>query len=193
MSLPSSASVVHKHDGHIEGYLNCVASRHGWSRTFSISPQEIEAFDYARLARILELSTLKLRSSNLRIFVENPRGSRLYSKVRFWKDDSSLQSVLVKKFFEERMKDGGICRFEIRDGKERAGGVWEEDDMTGGADSVAAAGSDAGSRILPKGKKRSWFGLRSAAKAHAEQPPDDQQDIGKVSPTRASTPQSFEE
>ncbi|EJD47763.1 hypothetical protein AURDEDRAFT_151271 [Auricularia subglabra TFB-10046 SS5] len=116
----STTSLVHRHDGHHEGYLNCLAVRHGWTRTFSIAPGELGAMDYAQLERILELNTLRLRPYMVRIFVEEPAGSGTFAKIRFWKDDGSLQSVLVKEFFERRMSEGGITTFELRDGRERA-------------------------------------------------------------------------
>jgi len=189
MSLPSTSPVpthvTRKHDGHVEGFLNCIALRHGWTRTFSLSPAEVNALDYSVLEKILELATLKLRSINLRIYVENPAGSGIYSKVRFWKDDGSLQSVLVKEFFESRRRDGGLLRFEIRDGRQRAGGVWEED-TTAAAESV---GSEAPSPVFNKAKKKSsisldWFSKKGREAPHGED---------KVPTTRASSPHSFEE
>ncbi|KZW02174.1 hypothetical protein EXIGLDRAFT_744656 [Exidia glandulosa HHB12029] len=116
----STTSLVHRHDGHHEGYLNCIAVRHGWTRTFSIAPGQLDNLDYAQLEKVLELNTLKLRPYMVRIFVEEPANSGTYAKVRFWKDDGSLQSVLVKEFFEKRMNEGGITTFELRDGRERA-------------------------------------------------------------------------
>lgn len=169
MSSLSTSSLVHRHDGHIDGYLNCTAIRHGWTRAFSISPAEVNALDYDALARILELATLKLRSVNLRIYVENPPDSGTFSKVRVWKDDGSLQSVLVKQFFEDRMRDGLLMRFEIRDGRERKSDVWGDlaDDSVAGT----SEGHDAlFNRLAQKGKKRSaisldWF-TRSRAALH---------------------------
>lgn len=115
----STTTLVHRHDGHKEGYLNCLAIRHGWTRTFSISPDELSALDYTQLEKVLELGTLKLRPYMVRIFVEEPVGSGTFAKVRYWKDDGSLQSVLVKEFFAKRCANGGITTFELRDGRDR--------------------------------------------------------------------------
>ncbi|KIY53494.1 hypothetical protein FISHEDRAFT_68845 [Fistulina hepatica ATCC 64428] len=108
-----------KFDGHKEGNLNCVALRHGWTRTFALPPEMVEHLDYATLEAVLELPTLKLRALSLRVFVENPPQSGNYSKIRFWRDDGSLQSVLVQQFFIQRREQGIVTMFEIRDGHER--------------------------------------------------------------------------
>lgn len=211
--MSSSTSLVHRHDGHLGGHLNCIAMsvplthssslittsslptrRHGWSRSFSISPTEVAQLDYASLARILELATLKLRSVSLRIFVENPAGSGTFSKVRYWKDDGSLQSVLVKQFFEDRMRDGVTMRFEIRDGRDRPAGAWDaaafDDSVVGTAESVPF------SRLQNKNKKRSaisldWFiGGRSRTAATDGAPPP-VPSSSKVLPARTESPHSF--
>ncbi|KAF8646666.1 hypothetical protein AX16_007164 [Volvariella volvacea WC 439] len=117
--VPSNKSLIGQHDGHVDGYLNCVALRHGWSRKFSISPIQLATLDYATLEAILELNTLKLRTSQLRIFIENPPESGTFSKVRFWKNDTSLQSVLIRNFFEARMRTGIVVTLDIRDGHDR--------------------------------------------------------------------------
>lgn len=98
-------------------YASC--RRHGWRRKFSISPSEIDTLSYSHLEAVLELPTLRLRSSNLRIFVENPPNSGNFSKIRFWKDDGSLQSVLVKEFFARRVRDATITVLDVRDGNDR--------------------------------------------------------------------------
>lgn len=170
MSLSSKTS-VHPNDGHIEGYLNCIAIRHGWTRTFSISPSELSNLDYTALERILELPTLKLRAVRLRIFVENPVESGLFSKVRFWKDDGSLQSTLIKDFFEMRRVEGAIMRFEVRDGRARIGGVAEEDGhATPAGESVESEGTT-NTRLH---KKRSitfdWFTKHRRGPATAPEP-----------------------
>jgi hypothetical protein len=72
--------------------------------------------DYATLESVLELQTIKVRYS-LRIFVEEPAGSGTFVKVRPWKEDGSLQSILLKAFFEARMKEGVITTIDVRDGK----------------------------------------------------------------------------
>ncbi|KAH7108215.1 hypothetical protein BKA62DRAFT_764282 [Auriculariales sp. MPI-PUGE-AT-0066] len=115
----SSAASLQRHTGFFDGHLKCTAIRHGWTRSFSISQDELEEIDYSSLSRILELNTLKLRSTNLRIFVENPVDSGTFTQVHYWKDDGSLQSVLVKEFFMQRLEQDAVLRFEIRDGKER--------------------------------------------------------------------------
>ncbi|KAH7104407.1 hypothetical protein BKA62DRAFT_635536 [Auriculariales sp. MPI-PUGE-AT-0066] len=120
----STTTLVKRHDGHREGYLNCLVVRHGWTRTFSISPDELNHLDYTQLEKVLELNTLRLRPYMVRVYVEEPAGSGTYCKIRFWKDDGSLQSILVREFFERRCSTGGITTFELRDGRERA----EEDD-----------------------------------------------------------------
>lgn len=153
--MSSSSSLVHRHDGHLNGHLNCIAIRHGWTRQFSISPAELNQLDYALLARILELATLKLRSVSLRIYVENPPGSGTFSKVRYWKDDGSLQSVLVKQFFEERMRDGVTMRFEIRDGRDRRNGSLD----AAFDDSVVGTSESGMFSRLHKGKKPSAMSL----------------------------------
>jgi hypothetical protein len=146
------------------------------------------------MERVLELSTLKLRAlSHLRVYVENPVDSGTFCKVRFWKDDGSLQSVLLKDFFESRMKDGSILRFEIRDGRERIGVEFDED--LNGADSVENGTSLSGSP-LSKGKKRSisfdWF--RKGTKDRQVNGGDVGDETSpKVTPTRTSSPHSFAE
>lgn len=96
-----------------------MARRHGWSRTFSISPQELSILDYETLETVLEVNTLKLRPVGVRIFIENPAESGNWSKVRPWKHDGSLQSVLVQQFFEKRREGGIITRVDVRDGSDR--------------------------------------------------------------------------
>ncbi|KAF7307192.1 hypothetical protein MIND_00512800 [Mycena indigotica] len=117
-TLPSTVGVG-RHDGHQDGHLNCIAARHGWTRTFSISPEELAVIDYDTLERILEVNTLRLRPMGLRIFVEQPAESGSWSKVRPWKHDSSLQTILVQKFLEDRRATGTITRFDVRDGSDR--------------------------------------------------------------------------
>jgi len=118
-STKTLPSTVGRHDGHQDGHLNCVALRHGWTRTFSISPDELAVIDYDTLERILEINTLRIRPMGLRIFVEHPADSATWSKVRQWKHDSSLQTILVQKFLEERRAAGIITRFDVRDGSDR--------------------------------------------------------------------------
>jgi len=119
-SASTKSLLVGKHDGHAENHLNCVALRHGWTRNFSITPEEVKNLDYETLGNVLEVHTLKLRPVGVRIFVENPPDSGNWSKIRAWKHDGSLQSVLVQAFFEERRRDGVITRIEVRDGADRA-------------------------------------------------------------------------
>ncbi|KAJ7070769.1 hypothetical protein C8F01DRAFT_1107704 [Mycena amicta] len=118
-STKTLPSTVGRHDGHQDGHLNCVASRHGWTRSFSISPEELAVIDYDSLERILEINTLRLRPMGLRIFIEQPAESGSWSKVRAWKHDSSLQTILVQKYFEDRRASGTITRFDVRDGADR--------------------------------------------------------------------------
>jgi len=118
-STKTLPSTVGRHDGHHDGHLNCVALRHGWTRTFSISPDELAVIDYETLERILEINTLRIRPMGLRIFIEEPADSATWSKIRQWKHDSSLQTILVQRFFEERRAAGIITRFDVRDGADR--------------------------------------------------------------------------
>jgi len=118
-STKTIPTTVGRHDGHQDGHLNCIAIRHGWTRTFSISPEELAVFDYDTLERILEVNTLRIRPMGLRIFVEQPADSGSWSKIRSWKHDTSLQTILVQKFFEDRRAAGVITRFDVRDGNDR--------------------------------------------------------------------------
>ncbi|KAJ7751227.1 hypothetical protein DFH07DRAFT_826589 [Mycena maculata] len=118
-STKTLPSTVGRHDGHQDGHLNCIALRHGWTRTFSISPEELAVIDYDTLERILEINTLRIRPMGLRIFIEQPAESATWSKVRPWKHDNSLQSILVQKYLEDRRAAGTITRFEVRDGSDR--------------------------------------------------------------------------
>ncbi|KAJ7017480.1 hypothetical protein C8F04DRAFT_1335667 [Mycena alexandri] len=118
-STKTLPGTVGRHDGHHDGHLNCVALRHGWTRTFSISPDELAVIDYDTLERILEINTLRIRPMGLRVFIEQPADSATWSKVRSWKHDNSLQSILVQKYLEERRAAGIITRFDVRDGSDR--------------------------------------------------------------------------
>ncbi|KAK0496371.1 hypothetical protein EDD18DRAFT_1462845 [Armillaria luteobubalina] len=118
-STHSQHSAVGKHDGHIEGNLNCIALRHGWSRSFSLSPTEVSSMSYDSLSRTLEVYTLNLRPMVLRIYVEHPASSGNWCKIRPFKADGSLQSVLVRTFFEERLREGVVTTIDIRDGVDR--------------------------------------------------------------------------
>ena len=138
-SLKSMSSMGTKHDGHVDGNLNFIAlcvyciyielltakrhyslcRRHGWSRAFTLAPEEISTLDYAALEDILELNTLKLRPLGLRIFIEHPPDSNRWAKVRPWKRDTSLISLLLNDFFERRRRDGIVLRIDVRDGHER--------------------------------------------------------------------------
>ncbi|TRM69217.1 hypothetical protein BD626DRAFT_473337 [Schizophyllum amplum] len=139
-------------DGHVEGNLNCLALRHGWTRTFSIHPDEVGSIDYGTLETVLQLPTLKLRTMTTRIFVENPPNSGVWSKVRFWKDDGSLQSVLVQQFFAARMRDGIVTSFDVRDGHDR-------DDVM--SIKSGMSGRSGVSRIVPgTGQTREWLKRR---------------------------------
>lgn len=92
----------------------------------------------------------------VRIFVENPVDSGNWSKIRPWKHDGSLQSVLVQQFFERRREGGIITRVDVRDGSDRQEG-----------DSLSLR--TVGSRILHRrdttddakstASRRTWFGL----------------------------------
>ncbi|ESK91750.1 hypothetical protein Moror_10579 [Moniliophthora roreri MCA 2997] len=102
--------------GHVEGNLNFVAIRNGWTRNFTLSPSQVAKMDYSTLESVLELQTIKVRYT-LRIFVEEPAGSGTFVKVRPWKEDGSLQSILLKSYFEDRMNNGTITTIDVRDGK----------------------------------------------------------------------------
>ncbi|KAF9046002.1 hypothetical protein BDZ89DRAFT_1033798 [Hymenopellis radicata] len=118
-SNKSRETLVGKHDGHTDGHLNCIGMRHGWSRTFSLEPEEVASLSYETLCRALECHTLNLRPMMLRIFVEHPATSGTWCKIRPFKNDGSLQSVLVRAFFDQRLQDGTVTVMEIRDGADR--------------------------------------------------------------------------
>ncbi|KAI0032706.1 hypothetical protein K488DRAFT_70429 [Vararia minispora EC-137] len=101
--------------GHVNGNLNIIATRRGWSRNFTLSPETVAMMDYSTLEALLELSTLKQARARLRIFVEHPAGSGAFVLLRAWKDDGSLQAALVRTFFVERMQNGIITLLDIRD------------------------------------------------------------------------------
>lgn len=84
-----------------------------------MSPEELSILDYDALERVLEVNTLRLRPMGVRIFVENPADSANWSKIRFFKNDTSLQSVLIREFFEARRRDGVVTRLDVRDGADR--------------------------------------------------------------------------
>ncbi|KAG7446899.1 uncharacterized protein BT62DRAFT_919451 [Guyanagaster necrorhizus] len=115
----SSNQSIGKHDGHAEGNLNCIAMRHGWSRSFSLPPTEVSSMSYDSLSRALEIHTLNLRPMSVRIYVEHPASSGNWCKIRPFKLDGSLQSVLVRTFFEERLREGVVTTIDIRDGVDR--------------------------------------------------------------------------
>lgn len=154
-SLPT----IGRHDGHNhqDGFFNGVALRHGWSRTFSISPQELAILDYDTLEAILEINTLKLRPMGVRVFVENPPDSGNWSKIRPWKHDGSLQSVLVQQFFERRRVEGIITRLDIRDGADRAAEGDALSLRTVGSRILNRHGDDAKSTTSTR--QGGWFGL----------------------------------
>lgn len=147
-SHTTARSQITRQDGHVEGHLNCIALRHGWSRTFSITPEQLSNLDYITLEVLLELPTLKLRSSSLRVFVENPPQSGTFSKIRFWKDDGSLQSVLVKQFFEQRREDNIVCLLDVRDGNQRE----DTGSILGGM-----GGLGSGRMVLKPGQAKEWY------------------------------------
>ncbi|KAF9078512.1 hypothetical protein BDP27DRAFT_1412481 [Rhodocollybia butyracea] len=106
-------------DGQMEGNLNFAATRLGWTRSLSLPAEKVETMSYATLESILELNTLKIRAMSLRIFIEHPPASGNFVRVRPWKDDGALQSILMKAFFVERMKNGITTNLDIRDGNVR--------------------------------------------------------------------------
>jgi hypothetical protein len=147
-SHTTTRTQIIRQDGHVEGHLNCIASRHGWTRTFAVTPEQVSTLDYITLEVLLELPTLKLRSSQLRVFVENPPNSGTFSKIRFWKDDGSLQSVLVKQFFEKRMTENIVTILDIRDGNER-------EDTTSILSGMGGLGG--GRMVLKPGQAKEWL------------------------------------
>ncbi|KAJ7361484.1 hypothetical protein DFH08DRAFT_952040 [Mycena albidolilacea] len=180
-STKTLPSTVGRHDGHHDGYLNCVALRHGWTRTFSISPDELAVIDYETLERILEINTLRLRPMGLRIFIEQPADSATWSKVRPWKHDSSLQTILVQKYLEDRRAAGIITRFDVRDGSDRRD---ESDNL-----SLRSVGSrivhgihhrgETSGTSTPMKRPASWFGTlmrRPTAKGKKRQTPTDNEE-----------------
>ncbi|KAJ7594626.1 hypothetical protein C8J56DRAFT_927227 [Mycena floridula] len=178
------------HDGHAENRLNCVALRHGWSRNFSIPEDELDSLDYDTLETVLEVNTLKLRPVGVRIFVENPPESGNWSKIRPWRDDGSLQSVLVKEFFASRHRDNILTRLEVRDGAYRM--------AEGDALSLRSVGSrifhprersEAAKPARPPSRRRSiagWLGLAKPSKPSPE-PREDQ--TPEEQPELSETPQ----
>jgi hypothetical protein len=95
----------------------------------------------------------------LRVFVEQPADSATWSKVRPWKHDNSLQSILVQKFLEDRRAAGVITRFDVRDGSDRRD---ESDNL-----SLRAVGSRIVHGMHHRGetssttatdRRKSWFG-----------------------------------
>lgn len=84
-----------------------------------MSSVQLATLDYPTLEAILELNTLRLRALHLRIYVENPPNSGTFCKIRHWKNDGTLQSVLIRDFFEGRLRDGLLTTLEIRDGQDR--------------------------------------------------------------------------
>ncbi|KAJ6520081.1 hypothetical protein C8R45DRAFT_1085983 [Mycena sanguinolenta] len=195
-STKTLPSTVGRHDGHHDGYLNCVALRHGWTRTFSISPDELAVIDYETLERILEINTLRLRPMGLRIFIEQPADSATWSKVRPWKHDSSLQTILVQKFLEERRAAGIITRFDVRDGSDRR----DESDAL----SLRSVGSrivhgihhrSETTRATTSARPTSWFGTlirRPTGKGKKKQaaPADDEEDTEAEQPPDPPAKQS---
>ncbi|KAL0581425.1 hypothetical protein V5O48_000579 [Marasmius crinis-equi] len=104
---------------HIEGNLNFTATRNGWTRNFTLSPEEVSKIDYSTLETVLELQTIKAFRTNLRVYVEHPAGSGTYIKVRPWKhNDGTLNSALLQEFFEERMQSGTVTNIDVRDGQD---------------------------------------------------------------------------
>ncbi|KAJ7675361.1 hypothetical protein B0H17DRAFT_1334680 [Mycena rosella] len=190
-STKTLPSTVGRHDGHQDGHLNCVAIRHGWTRTFSISPDEVAVIDYDTLERILEINTLRIRPMGLRIFVEQPVDSGTWSKIRPWKHDNSLQSILVQKYFEERRAAGTITRFEVRDGSDRRD---ESDNL-----SLRAVGSRIVHTMHHRGEtnasgnggnRTSWFGTimrRPSTKGKKKQKQSDEEEEGGAEQTEDPT------
>jgi len=184
-STKTLPSTVGRHDGHQDGHLNCIAIRHGWTRTFSISPEELAVIDYETLERILEINTLRIRPMGLRIFIEQPADSATWSKVRSWKHDNSLQSILVQKYLEDRRAAGVITRFEVRDGADRRD---ESDSLslrTVGSRIVHGMHHSRGeaSGTNTPSRRTSWFGTlirRPSAKGKKKQSPteDEEEDAG---------------
>lgn len=126
----------------------------------------------------MEINTLKLRPVGVRIFVENPPDSGNWSKIRAWKADGSLQSVLVQAFFEERRREGIVTRIEVRDGSDRAA---EGDTMS--LHSVASRifhpreGSSVPASPNPKQRRKSivgWLGLGSTRSKPQPATPQDE-------------------
>ncbi|KAJ7651694.1 hypothetical protein DFH06DRAFT_1207858 [Mycena polygramma] len=174
-STKTLPSAVGRHDGHHDGHLNCVALRHGWTRTFSISPDELAVIDYDTLERILEINTLRIRPMGLRVFIEEPADSATWSKVRHWKHDNSLQSILVQQYLEGRRAAGIITRFDVRDGSDRRD---ESDSLSLRSvgsrivQGVHRRGETSGTSATTTGRRQSWFGTlmrRPSAKGKKKQ------------------------
>lgn len=98
----------------------------------------------------------------VRIYVENPPESNQWSKIKYWKNDGSLQATLVLEFFERRRVSGTIMRVDVRDGHDRDTGdgmslksvttlvLKRKASASEGGDRSATASPAAGSK---------WFGL----------------------------------
>ncbi|KAJ7103277.1 hypothetical protein B0H15DRAFT_942755 [Mycena belliarum] len=193
-STKTLPSAVGRHDGHQDGHLNCVAIRHGWTRTFSISPDELAVIEYDTLERILEINTLRIRPMGLRIFIEQPADSATWSKIRPWKHDNSLQSILVQKYFEDRRAAGVISRFEVRDGTDRRD---EADNL-----SLRSVGSRIVHQMHHRGEtsasgataRRSWFGTLIQRPSKGKKPmrtaEEDDEEGGAEQPPEPPTKQS---
>lgn len=97
----------------------------------------------------------------VRVFVEQPADSGNWSKIRPWKHDGSLQSVLVQEFFERRRAAGVITRLDIRDGADRAAEGDALSLRTVGSRILNRHGGDRSddARSNTSTKQGGWFGL----------------------------------
>jgi hypothetical protein len=92
--------------------------RRGWTRNFTLAPDAVTNIDYSTLETLLELPTLRVRATRLRVFVEHPPNSNTYVQIRPWREDGSLQAALLRTFFTDRMSAGIVTVLDVRDATE---------------------------------------------------------------------------
>ncbi|KAL0060659.1 hypothetical protein AAF712_012536 [Marasmius tenuissimus] len=156
---------------HVEGNLNFSATRNGWTRNFTLTPEQVSKIDYSTLETVLELQTIKAVRSSL--FIEHPAGSGTFVKIRPWKsNDGSLQSALMQEFFDERMQSGTVTTIDVRDGQDAArqagkAGDWlrahglavTQSSTSGGTSSEGEVTEDGQPAVRePKSQPGSFFG-----------------------------------
>ncbi|KAF5365260.1 hypothetical protein D9758_005377 [Tetrapyrgos nigripes] len=101
--------------GHVQGNLNCVVTRNGWTRHVSLTPYETTNMCYATLESLLELDSFKSRDNKPCVYVEHPPASGSFNKITPWRRDGSLQTMLVNDFFDQRLKNGITTYLVVRE------------------------------------------------------------------------------